>query len=58
MDEQAVDRHLTQVDRSLVPSTTCCHKDEGPTAVSGDQASDLLVELVAGAGFEPATSGL
>ena len=35
----------------------CCHKDQGPTAIHSDQASDLHF-LVAGAGFEPATSGL
>jgi len=39
----------------------CCHpaatKIRGPTAVSGDQASDLLIPG-AGAGFEPATSGV
>jgi hypothetical protein len=35
----------------------CCHKDQGPTATPGDQAPDLHF-LVAGAGFEPATSGL
>ncbi len=29
---------------------------EGPAAVAGDQAFDLLL-LVAGAGFEPATCG-
>src|ERR1700722_8033429 len=32
-------------------------RSKGPTAVSGDQASDLLLPG-SGAGFEPATSGL
>jgi hypothetical protein len=35
----------------------CCHKDQDPTAVRSDRASDLHF-LVAGARFEPATSGL
>jgi hypothetical protein len=40
---------------------SCCHgaaiQQEGPTAVSGDQASDLHLPG-SGAGFEPATSGV
>src|SRR5450631_2979288 len=39
----------------LLPSR--CHKDQRPDRRPGDQASDLHF-LVAGAGFEPATSGL
>ncbi len=35
----------------------CCHKDQDPTAIRSDRAPDLRL-LVAGAGFEPATSGL
>ena len=41
--------------RILLPP--CCHEDQKGLTASGDQAPDLHF-LVAGAGFEPATSGL
>jgi hypothetical protein len=47
--------------RGLGAARSCCHRaaiqQEGPTAVSGDRALTCNY-LVAGAGFEPATSGL
>ena len=50
-------RVMRAVSRGLLALPSCCHDGQGPVALPGDRASDLLF-LVAGAGFEPATSGL